>query len=98
MLGASGIMTTYGGIAEGVAVGMTAANTTNFKAVDTGLKTSTQAQVYPSGTIFSFLAGITKVRVYVWLEGQDVDNEDTASLGTGVGVMLKFKIAGSSGA
>ena len=77
---------------------MTAANTTNFKAVDTGLKTSTQAQVYPSGTIFSFLAGITKVRVYVWLEGQDVDNEDTASLGTGVGVMLKFKIAGSSGA
>ena len=98
MLGASVIMTTYGGIAEGVAVGMTAANTTNFKAVDTGLKTSTQAQVYPSGTIFSFLAGITKVRVYVWLEGQDVDNEDTASLGTGVGVMLKFKIAGSSGA
>ena len=98
MLGASGIMTTYGGIAEGVAVGMTAANTTNFKAVDTGLKTSTQAQVYPSGTIFSFLAGITKVRVYVWLEGQDIDNEDTASLGTGVGVMLKFKIAGSSGA
>lgn len=98
MLGASGIMTTYGGIAEGVAVGMTAANTTNFKAVDTGLKTSTQAQVYPSGTIFSFEAGITKVRVYVWLEGQDIDNEDTASLGTGVGVMLKFKIAGSSGA
>lgn len=98
MLHASGIMTTYGGIAEGVAVGMTAANTTNFKAVDTGLKTSTQAQVYPSGTIFSFLAGITKVRVYVWLEGQDIDNEDTASLGTGVGVMLKFKIAGSSGA
>lgn len=100
MLGASGIMTTYGGIATGSDVGMTAANTTNFKAVDgtLGLKTSTQAQVYPSGTIFSFLAGITKVRVYVWLEGQDVDNEDTASLGTGVGVMLKFKIAGSSGA
>lgn len=100
MLGATGIMTTYGGIAEGVAVGMTGANTTNFKAVDgnLGLKTSTQAQVYPSGTIFSFLAGITKVRVYVWLEGQDIDNEDTASLGTGVGVMLKFKIAGSSGA
>lgn len=97
MLGASGIMTTYGGIAEGVAVGMTAANTTNFKAVDTGLKTSTQAQVYPSGTIFSFLAGITKVRVYVWLEGQDVDNEDTASLGTGVGVKLNFRIPESSG-
>lgn len=98
MLGASGIMTTYGGKAVGDEVGMTAANTTNFQAVnDTlGLKTSTQAQVYPSGTIFNFLAGITKVRVYVWLEGQDIDNEDTASLGTGVGVMLKFKIASGS--
>lgn len=100
MLHASGIMTTYGGKAAGNDLVMTAENTTNFQAVNTdlGLKTSTQAQVYPSGTIFNFSAGITKVRVYVWLEGQDIDNEDTASLGTGVGVMLKFKIAGSSGA
>ena len=96
MLGASGVMTTYGGkAAASDPVVMTAANTTNFQAVNgsLGLKTSTEAQGYPSGTIFSFAAGITKVRVYVWLEGQDIDNEDTASLGTGVGVMLKFKIA-----
>ena len=95
MLHASGIMTTYGGKLAGNDLVMTADNTTNFQAVNTGLglKTSTQAQVYPSGTLFEFSAGITKVRVYVWLEGQDIDNEDTASLGTGVGVLLKFKIA-----
>lgn len=67
----------------------------NFETITTahGLKTSTVAQAYPSGTIFDFKAGITKVRVYVWLEGQDIDNEDTASLGTGVGIKLNFTIA-----
>ena len=101
MLGASGVMTTYGGKAAAADhVVMTSENTTNFQAVNTslGLKTSTEAQVYPSGTIFNFLAGITKVRVYVWIEGQDIDNEDTASLGTGVGVNLNFKIADTTGA
>lgn len=96
MSGASGVMTTYGGkAAAATAVTMDSSNTTNFQAIttDLGLKTSTETEVYPSGTIFDFSAGITKVRVYVWLEGQDIDNEDTASLGTGVGVKLNFKIA-----
>lgn len=97
MLGATGVMTTYGGkvAASDYVVTDGTQNTTNFQAVnaDLGLKTSTADAGYPSGTIFSFNAGITKVRVYVWLEGQDIDNEDTASLGTGVGVKLNFKIA-----
>ena len=46
---------------------------------------------FPSDKLWHFEAGINKVRVYIWLEGQDVDNEDTATLGTGVGVTLKFR-------
>ena len=95
MSGASGVMAYMGGKAAATdPVAMT--NTTNFETVTAGthnLKTSTEATKYPAGTIFSFQAGITKVRVYVWLEGQDIDNEDTASLGTGVGVKLNFKLA-----
>lgn len=101
MLGASGVMTTYGGkAAASDPVAMDSSNTTNFQAVNTdlGLKTSTETGVYPEGTIFEFSAGITKVRVYVWIEGQDIDNEDTASLGTGVGVNLNFKIADEASA
>ena len=70
-----------------------ASNFESITAESHGLITSTVAKVYPDGTIFDFKAGITKVRVYVWLEGQDIDNEDTASLGTGVGVKLNFTIA-----
>ena len=29
--------------------------------------------------VFSLKAGITKVRMYMWIEGQDVDREDDAS-------------------
>ena len=31
--------------------------------------------------IFALTAGITKVRVYMWIEGQDVDCENNASIG-----------------
>ena len=99
MSGASGVMAYMGGKAAAAdPVAMT--NTTNFETVTAGthnLKTSTEATKFPAGTIFSFQPGITKVRVYIWLEGQDVDNEDTASLGTGVGVKLNFKLADQAG-
>lgn len=94
MGGASGIMAYMGGkAAASDPVAMT--NPTNFETVTAGTHNliTSAAGLYPTGTIFSFQAGITKVRVYVWLEGQDIDNEDTASLGTGVGVKLNFKIA-----
>ncbi len=41
---------------------------------------------------FMYLApnSITKVRVYVWLEGQDIDNYDWASLGESVNVNFGF--------
>jgi len=62
---------------------------TVFKRQDTSTTLNTPIGQIPSG--------ITKVRVYIWLEGQDVDNEDTASLGTGVGVKLNFKLADQAG-
>lgn len=99
MSGATGVMAYMGGKAAATdPVAMT--NTTNFETITAGthnLKTSTEATKFPAGTIFSFQPGITKVRVYIWLEGQDVDNEDTASLGTGVGVKLNFKLADQAG-
>lgn len=45
---------------------------TNYK-TDTGFSNNTQ--------VFDFKAGITKMRVYIWLEGQDVDCENGASSG-----------------
>ena len=41
--------------------------------------------------IFTLTAGITKVRVYMWIEGQDVDCENTAS-GTDISYNLQFTI------
>ena len=41
--------------------------------------------------IFALTAGITKVRVYMWIEGQDVDCENTAS-GTDISYNLQFTI------
>ena len=45
----------------------------------------------PSGTsaLFTINAGITKVRIYAWVEGQDVDCENDAS-GTNVTFNIKF--------
>ena len=33
---------------------------------------------------------ITKVRVYIWLEGQDIDNYDFASLGKTIAINFGF--------
>jgi len=50
-----------------------------FKRVKVDYLTSSE---FPTNIeIFSLKAGITKVRVYIWIEGQDVDCEDSASLG-----------------
>lgn len=40
-------------------------------------------------TLFKIEAGITKIRVYMWLEGQDVDCENNASVG-GLTLKLQF--------
>lgn len=45
--------------------------------------------------IFSLTAGITKVRIYMWIEGQDVDCENTAS-GTDISYNIQFTIDNST--
>lgn len=41
--------------------------------------------------IFTLDAGITKMRVYMWIEGQDIDCENTAS-GTNISYKLQFSV------
>ena len=44
---------------------------------------------------FSLKAGITKMRIYMWVEGQDVDCENTASGGN---IIYSLQITTESGA
>lgn len=59
------------------------ANNTNypelFKKVDVDYLTSSNFD--SNIEIFSLKAGITKVRVYIWIEGQDVDCENNSAVG-----------------
>jgi len=41
--------------------------------------------------VFTLEAGITKMRVYMWIEGQDIDCENTAS-GTNISYNLQFTV------
>ena len=43
--------------------------------------------------IFTAGAGITKVRIYIWIEGQDIDNENSASLALANDPNSKFTVA-----
>lgn len=62
----------------------------HFRAVNT---VQTDDGTYPTDVEWVFPAGINKMRVYVWIEGQDVDCEDTASLGNdNVTITLGFTI------
>ena len=56
------------------------------------LITSIEGEI-PTGTIFTLTPGITKLRIYAWIEGQDIDCENTASLGTGITITIALKKA-----
>ena len=58
-----------------------------FKSVDPDIKTMKGYSGYQN--LFRLPAGITKIRVYMWLEGQDVDCENNASIGN-LGLTLQF--------
>ncbi|MBQ8871510.1 MAG: hypothetical protein IJ018_02040 [Bacilli bacterium] len=68
-------------------VPLNSSDTTYFQTVTPTIKTGTA----PTGTstLFTINAGITKVRIYAWVEGQDVDCENDAS-GTDVTFNIKF--------
>lgn len=54
-------------------------NPTLFKKVNVDI--ATKSNFSSNVEIFSIEPGITKVRIYIWIEGQDVDCEDNASVG-----------------
>lgn len=61
------------------------ANATNypnlFKNVNVDYKTPSNFSEYDNLEVFSLERGITKVRVYIWIEGQDVDCENNSAVG-----------------
>jgi len=46
-------------------------------------------------TVLSIKSGVTRVRCYIWLEGQDIDTVDAISFSKGFYFNFGFKIAGS---
>lgn len=62
-----------------------------LKLLDSTNSNYVQGQNY-SNTIFSVKAGINKVRVYVWLEGNDVDCVDAISISNGLSLALGFEV------
>lgn len=49
--------------------------------------------ILPSSNLLAVKAGVTKVRIYVWLEGNDVDCVDAISISDGLTVNLGFEVA-----
>ena len=74
-------------ISSGVALNST--DSTYFSQVNPAIKTSDSNTAY--NNFFTLNAGVTKVRVYMWVEGQDVDCENNAS-GSGFDVVMAFSL------
>lgn len=56
---------------------------------------STKEAMTDQANAFSLAEGVTKLRVYMWVEGQDVDCENTAS-GSDITFRLEFKVPGDN--
>lgn len=67
---------------------MTGTDADNFSKVTTK---TTPANMVDTANIFSLAEGVTKVRVYMWIEGQDIDCEDTVS-GSDITFKVEFKL------
>ncbi len=73
--------------AQGAGTGITLNDTTYFRTIST---LQSDVGEVPEAPVFSVAAGITKVRIYIWVEGQDIDCENSASLGSGIRVLLNL--------
>lgn len=51
------------------------------------------SSLVPTGNVFTLGSGVTKIRVYIWLEGNDIDTVDSISISDGVTINLGFEIA-----
>ena len=70
-------------------VALNSKETTYFSQVTPAYKTKNTVEADVG--MFQLKAGITKVRIYMWVEGQDVDCENTAS-GSNISFNVKFSI------
>ncbi len=68
---------------------MTGADTNNFASVTSSYVTP--ETMATSKQVFNLTAGITKVRIYMWIEGQDIDCENSAS-GSDISYNLAFEV------
>lgn len=102
LLGTGAEQLTYSGVIAEIPadanVPLTSAAADYFKAVVPTI-TSTAAGIPTDAykKAFTLAAGVTKVRVYMWIEGQDVDCEDNAS-GGALSFNLEFSSNTKSGA
>ena len=50
-------------------------DTTNFALIEPNYRTAVNPEtgIMPETEVFSLSAGITKARIYMWIEGQDID-------------------------
>ena len=88
---ANGVIPSYlGAYAAGSNVAVT--NSSYFENVLGTLVSTNEDQSvgFPDTTILTVQPGITKVRIYIWIEGQDVDCENSVTLGSGVSVKLNL--------
>lgn len=88
----------YYGINTAIGTGVKLINTNNggdtsFTAITPSWSTESDKDgvLKAEQNIFTLTAGITKARVYMWIEGQDVDCENTAS-GTDISFNLQLQV------
>lgn len=90
---------TYYGIKQEIGTGLTlkgtndGTDTTNFAQITPDYQTITNTETGEMAVqdVFTLQAGITKIRVYMWIEGQDVDCENTAS-GTDISFNVQLQV------
>lgn len=88
----------YYGINQIISTGVALSDTNNgnsssFTAITPNYITESDdaGKISAEKNIFTLQSGITKVRVYMWIEGQDVDCENTAS-GTDISFNLQLQV------
>ena len=90
-LTSSTVLTSYNGLKDVTTTPLLLDSTDEnvFEAVTPAYKTLENNEV--DTDVFTLKAGITKVRVYMWVEGQDIDCENTAS-GTDINFDIQFQV------
>lgn len=89
----AGVIPVYSGAKAATANGTSVAlnDSANFGTLSaTLISTKVTEEAWPDTTVLTVNSGITKLRIYIWIEGQDVDCENTASLGTGIKVNINL--------